>query len=87
MRKSCGERMCSNYLHVFEDTLAFLVALFEALLCWRLFFCRGELLKEETVLSKGTLLDELNPSLMNFLRGSSLWGAGLCEVLPMNTLW
>ncbi len=61
MRKSCGERMCSNYLHVFEDTLAFLVALFEALLCWRLFFCRGELLKEETVLSKGTLLDELNP--------------------------
>lgn len=61
MRKSCGERMCSNYLHVFEDTLAFLVALFEDLLCWRLFFCRGELLKEETVLSKGTLLDELNP--------------------------
>lgn len=58
MRKSCGERMCSNYLHVFEDTLAFLVALFEALLCWRLFFCRGELLKEETVLSK-------EPSLMN----------------------
>lgn len=53
--------MCSNYLHVFEDTLAFLVALFEALLCWRLFFCRGELLKEKTVPSKGTLLDELNP--------------------------
>ncbi len=54
MRKSCGERMCSNYLHVFEDTLAFLVALFEALLCWRLFFCRGELFKEKTVPSKGT---------------------------------
>lgn len=54
MRKSCGERMCSNYLHVFEDTLAFLVALFEALHCWWLFFCRGELFKEKTVPSKGT---------------------------------
>lgn len=66
MRKSCGERMCSNYLHVFEDTLAFLVALFEALLCWRLFFCRGELLKEKTAPLKGPLPDELNPPLMNF---------------------
>lgn len=56
--------MCSNYLHVFEDTLAFLVALFEALLCWRLFFCRGELLKEKTAPLKGPLPDEL-------LRGSS----------------
>lgn len=56
--------MCSNYLHVFEDTLAFLVALFEALHCWRLFFCRGELLKEKTAPLKGPLPDEL-------LRGSS----------------
>ena len=63
--------MCSNYLHVFEDTLAFLVALFEALLCWRLFFYRGDLLKEKTVSLKGSLLDELNLPLMNFLRGSS----------------
>lgn len=63
--------MCSNYLHVFEDTLAFLVALFEALHCWRLFFCRGELLKEKTASLKGPLPDELNLPLMNFLRGSS----------------
>lgn len=46
--------------------LAFLVTLFEALLCWRLFFCRGELFKEKTAPLKGPLPDELNPPLMNF---------------------
>ena len=77
MRKSCGERMCSNYLHVFEDTLAFLVALFEALLCWRLFFCRGELLKEKTVPLQGLLPDELNPHLMDSYTRKFFVGRGV----------